>query len=360
MKKFWNLTANDNSAESARLDLLGIIGADGFWVEGFDETSFKRDMESIPADKPLDIYINSDGGSVFAALAIHNMIKRHKGAVTITVAGMAASAATIITSVPNARVIMPVGSMMMVHAPSAYAGQANAAQLRSLADTLDKVGGSIVDIYKQKTEQSEETLVEMMSTDTYLTASEAVELGFADEIDNDFQISAVRSNGQITVNGLTLSEDRLKHIPAAWTGEDKKGEKSMTYEEFKEQYPDFYNNAKNEGYADGVEEGGKNERERIKAIEEMALVGHEALVMVAKYEKPVSPETFAMTLIKAEKEQKQAFLDKRKKDADPLNGVDPSMNQGLDPKSEQKAKEQAELEKVIAAGKAAFEARNKK
>ena len=287
MTKFWNLKTNSDSTEAARLDLFGIIGADGFWVEGFDDASFKRDMEAVPADKALDIYINSDGGSVFAALAIYNMIKRHKGAVTITVAGMAASAATIITSVPNARVIMPAGSMMMVHAPSAYAGQANASQLRSLADTLDKVGGSIVDIYKQKTELSEQKLVEMMSTDTYLTASEAVELGFADEIDNGFQIAAIRSNGQITVNGLTLSEDRLKHIPAAWVGEDKKGEKSMTYEDFKEQYPEFYNNARNEGYAEGVEEGGKNERERIKAIEDMALVGHEALVMVAKYVKEI-------------------------------------------------------------------------
>ena len=358
--KFWNLKTNNDSAESARLDLFGTIGADGFWEQGFDDTSFKAEMQSIPSDKALDIFINSNGGSVFSALAIYNMIKRHKGAVTITVAGMAASAATIITSVPNARVIMPSGSMMMVHAPSAYAGQANAAQLRSLADTLDKIGGSIVDIYKQKTDQSEETLVEMMSTDTYLTASEAVELGFADEIDNSFQIAAVRSNGQITVNGLTLSEDRLKHIPAAWTGEDKKGEKSMTYEEFKAQHPEFYNQAKEEGKQEGIAEGGQNERERIKAIEEMALVGHEALVMAAKYDKPVSPEAFAMAMIKAEKEQKQAFLDKRKKDADPLNGVDPSMNQGIDPKAEQKAKEQAELEKVIAAGKAAFEARNKK
>lgn len=329
MKKFWNLTTNNDSAESARLDLLGIIGADGFWMEGFDEASFKRDMESIPADKPLDIYINSDGGSVFAALAIHNMIKRHKGAVTITVAGMAASAATIITSVPNARVIMPVGSMMMVHAPSAYAGQANAAQLRSLADTLDKIGGSIVDIYKQKTEQSEETLVEMMSTDTYLTASEAVELGFADEIDDSFQIVAVRNNGQLTVNGLAISEGRLKHIPAAWAGEDEKGVKSMkTFEEFKEKYPEFYNQAKEEGRVEGVAEGGKSERERIKAIEDMALVGHESLVMVAKFDKPVTPETFAMTVIKAEKEKKQEFLNKRKEDSKELDGIGHGSNGG--------------------------------
>lgn len=359
MNKFWNLKTNSDAAESARLDLFGIIGADGFWEEGFDETSFKYDMESIPADKPLDIYINSDGGSVFTALAIYNMIKRHKGEVKITVAGIAASAATIITSVPNARVIMPAGSMMMVHAPSAYAGQANAAQLRSLADTLDKVGGSIVDIYKQKTEQSEEVLVEMMSTDTYLTASEAVDLGFADEIDNSFQIAAVRSNGQLTVNGLVLNEDRLKHIPDAWSGEDEKGVKSMTFEEFKEQYPEFYNQAKEEGRVEGVAEGGNSERERIKAIEEMALVGHEALVMVAKFEKPVSPETFAMTLIKAEKEKKQDFLANRQMDAKDLDDVGAGDNAGIDPKAEQKAAEKAALDAIIAAGKRGFEARNK-
>lgn len=329
MKKFWNLKTNNENTDAARLDLFGIIGADGFWEQGFDEASFKYDMESIPEDKALDIYINSDGGSVFTALAIYNMVKRHKGAVKITVAGLAASAATIITSVPNARVVMSAGSMMMVHAPSSYIGWANASQLRTLADTLDKVGGSIVDIYKQKTAQAEEKLVEMMSTETWLTASEAVELGFADEIDNSNPIAAVRDNGQLIVNGRAISEARLKHIPAAWTGEDEKGEKSMkTFEEFKEQYPEFYNQAKEEGRQEGVAEGGKNERERIKAIEDMAFVGHEALVVAAKFDKPVSPETFAMALIKAEKEQKQAFLDKRKQDAGELDGIEPGSNSG--------------------------------
>ena len=358
--KFWNLKKNENTEQAARLDLFGVIGADGFWVDGFDDISFKNEMASIPEDKALDIYINSDGGSVFTAIAIYNMIARHKGKVTITVAGIAASAATIITSAPNASVVMPVGSMLMVHAPSIYAGQLNAKEMRELADTLDKVGGSIVDIYKKKAPGlSDEKIVEMMSGDTYLTAAEAVELGLADTVDSSLQIAAVRDNGQLMVNGLAISAERLKNIPAAWAGEEEKGVKPMTFEELKEQYPDFYNQAKEEGKQEGFANGEQAERERIKAIEEMALQGHEALLAVAKFEKPVKPETFAITLLKAEKEKKSEYLANRQADAKELDEVGAGDNKGIDPKAEQKAAEQAELDAIIAAGKRGFVARKK-
>ena len=222
--------------------------------------------------------------------------------------------------------IMPVGSMMMIHAPSMYAGFANAAQMRELADTLDKIGGSIVDIYKQKSNISDKKLMEMMSTDTFLTAHEAVKLGFADELDAFHPVAAVRDGNNFNINGLSVPMDKLKIIPADKAEEDKKGEKSMeiTFEEFKAQYPDLYAQAKEEGRLAGVAE----ERERIKNIEEMALDMNDAFAVEAKFEKPLAASDFAIEALKREKAKKAQFLDNRQKDAKEMEGLEPDNNVG--------------------------------
>lgn len=357
MKKFWNLKNSEAEGESARLDLFGVIGADGFWEQGFDENSFKNDMALIPAEAPLDIYINSDGGSVFAAIAIHNMIKRHKGKVTITVAGMAASAATIITSVPNAHVIMPAGSMMMIHPPLTYAGWANASQLREYADVLDKIGGSIIDIYRQKSNCSEEQIIDMVSRDTFLTAEEAVELGFADEFDASYQIAAVRSEGNFIINNLSIPEGKFKNLPVSNTGVSEKGEEIMelTYDELKANHPELFEQVKNEGRLEGV----ASERERIKSIEEVADVADE-LAFKAKFEEPMDAGAYAIAALKRDKAKGAAFLNHRAKDAGGVNNLEAHNNGGLTPNEEKEKAEKAELEACIAAAHRGFEARNKK
>lgn len=143
---FWNFNQPKNKSEKSTLKMYGKIGR---WSD-IDERDFSEKMNAV-GDNDLDVYVNSDGGSVFTALTIYNILSRHKGNITFYIDGIAASAMTLITSVPNAKVIAPTGSMMMVHQPLLDPMKAiNKTEALKLADTLDKVGGSINAVYQKK------------------------------------------------------------------------------------------------------------------------------------------------------------------------------------------------------------------
>ena len=72
--KFYQFTAAAQDAP-ARLDLFGSVGG-GFWDQGFDESSFKADMAVVRDDQPLNVYINSMGGSVYTGIAIYNLDRK--------------------------------------------------------------------------------------------------------------------------------------------------------------------------------------------------------------------------------------------------------------------------------------------
>lgn len=95
----------------------------------------------------------------------------------------------------------------------------------------------------------------------------------------------------------------------------------MTLEEIKAQHPDLYKQIRDEGREEGLKEGMKQENNRIKAIEEMALTGHEALVAKAKFETGMTAEQLAVEMVKAEKQKKATMLQNRKNDAEELNGI---------------------------------------
>lgn len=101
----------ENSAKlpAVKIDLYGYVGGsgDGF-IKGFNSSEFVKEFRKIDSSRPIDISINSFGGQVYTGLSIYNLLKTHKGRINIRVDGAAMSAATIITSVPNATVTMPL------------------------------------------------------------------------------------------------------------------------------------------------------------------------------------------------------------------------------------------------------------
>ena len=94
--KFWNVMKNEEE-KSAELILYGSIGSDEYW-DDISDKAFKQDIENLGDVENITLYINSPGGSVFSAVAIANTLKNHKAKVTANIDGLAASAATIITS----------------------------------------------------------------------------------------------------------------------------------------------------------------------------------------------------------------------------------------------------------------------
>lgn len=169
----------------------------GYW--GISAKQFIDDFKKIPAEAKVALRINSPGGDVFDSLAIHNVIKRHAGEVNGTVDGIAASGASIIAMAAK-RLEMPENSFLMIHNSSGLA-VGNADDMRELADVLDKIDTALVSTYVTRTGQSEKKIQQMLADETWLTAKEAVDLGFADEVTNAVKIAA------------SANLDRFKNLP---------------------------------------------------------------------------------------------------------------------------------------------------
>lgn len=163
---------------NATVMIYGPIDADGFGVSAAD---FLAELAALgPLDR-LDVRLNSGGGAVFEGLAIYNAICRHPARSRVThVDGIAASIASLIAMAGD-HVLMAENAMLMIHSPWAPTG-GNSEELRKTADTLDQVRGVMLTAY-QRSGKSADELIAMMREETWLTAKQAVEAGFADDIE---------------------------------------------------------------------------------------------------------------------------------------------------------------------------------
>ena len=344
--KFWNVKTDGNKSH---IDLFGYVGGSKDWNDGFNEEDLLKELRAIPNDNALEISINSFGGSVYTALSIYTLLKAHKGAITFRVDGAAMSAATIITSVPNAKVIMPKGSMMMIHKVSSIA-MGNVDDMRKAADDMEKLENNILDIYAEKTGKSVDEIKEYVDQETYFTAAEAVEFGLADEVDETLTVENKMVGDVVMVNGLEVNAKLFANAPkdllradtpqatAISNPENKEAEK-MDLEKLKAEHPDLVDAIRNEGV--------EQERARIQAIEDIAVVGHEDLVNSAKFETAMSAEQLAVAILKADKARGEKMLNNREDDSKALEGINVEGNEGLTPGAEEKQKEEAETKEFI-------------
>lgn len=159
------------------------------WWGGVAPESFVKAVYGVDKDAKIHLRINSPGGSVFAARAMEQALRDHKGGVIVHIDGLAASAATFI-AMAGEEVIMAKGAMFMIH--KAWAGMwGNANDLRKEADLLDKIDGTLAQTYADKTGKDLALVANWMADETWFTASEALEHGFATSIaDADAKASA--------------------------------------------------------------------------------------------------------------------------------------------------------------------------
>lgn len=186
LKQF--LTVKNETLTSADLYFYGDIVSDwwGAWADSDQYPEAIRDFLKEREGKNLNIYINSGGGSVFAGIAIYNMLKRHSGYKTVYVDGMAASIASVI-ALAGDRVIIPSNAFLMIHKPYA-ACIGNAEECRKLASDLDAIETGILNIYKEHLADGVDIadIQKMVAEETWLNGEEAakyftVEVGAAKE-----------------------------------------------------------------------------------------------------------------------------------------------------------------------------------
>ncbi|WP_183073599.1 head maturation protease, ClpP-related, partial [Roseinatronobacter ekhonensis] len=128
MNSWYTIRARDGGAEVLIYDEIGAYGvsAKGFLAE----------LGALPDETAIDLRLNSPGGSVFDAVAIHNALSRHAGSVTVWIDGIAASAASYIAMAGD-EIVMPENAFLMIHDPSGLV-MGTAADMREMAGTLDK------------------------------------------------------------------------------------------------------------------------------------------------------------------------------------------------------------------------------
>jgi HK97 family phage major capsid protein/ATP-dependent Clp endopeptidase proteolytic subunit ClpP len=186
MNKYFTIR-NQVGYKSAEILIYGDIG-DDLWFEGTGAKEFADNLKNLGYIENLQIRINSPGGSVFEGLAIYNTLFRHKARKTVTIDGLAASIASVIAMAGDT-VIMPKNAIMMIHDPFGLV-VGNSEEMRKMADGMDKIKEGLISAYTRKTRLSKEQISDLMSEETWMTADEAVEWGFADETDDPIRIAA--------------------------------------------------------------------------------------------------------------------------------------------------------------------------
>lgn len=176
MEKFWNWIHDDSGGRVLRLE--GPIDSESFWGDEITPQSFRDELYAQEGD--ITLWLNSPGGNVFAATEIYTMIRDYPHKVTVKIASIAASAASVI-AMAGSTVEMSPTALLFVHDPSTIA-MGNAKDMEKAIATLNEVKESIINAYMAKTGLSHNRISKLMSDETWINAKKAVELGFADEI----------------------------------------------------------------------------------------------------------------------------------------------------------------------------------
>lgn len=192
MGKYYALEENGDSTD---LYIFGEISSWGHWSEDDPDKSAYNIVNELKkaSSNNINVHINSMGGDVGEGLAIYNTLKNSGKNVTTYCDGFACSAASVVFMAGSERVMSRETLLMIHNAWTVSVG--NADGLRKDADDLDKINETMSNAYLEGTNISKEDLKTLMDNETWITADEAVQYGFATKIigEDDAKASAMAS-----------------------------------------------------------------------------------------------------------------------------------------------------------------------
>jgi ATP-dependent Clp protease protease subunit len=180
MASWYAIRARGTGAEVAIYDEIGAYGVSA--------KGFLSELGALPEGTPVDLRLNSPGGSVFDAVAIHNALKRHEGTVTVWIDGIAASAASYIAMAGD-EIVMPENAFLMIHDPAGLV-MGTAEDMRAMAGTLDKIAAGMTRGYAGRSGKTEDEIAALMAAETWFSAAEALEAGLATQLAEPVRIAA--------------------------------------------------------------------------------------------------------------------------------------------------------------------------
>jgi ATP-dependent Clp protease, protease subunit len=194
-------------SDQPELELYGVISEYSWFEDEVTPKNFKRDLYANGKGGPIKVRIDSPGGDVIAASTIRSIMSEYPGEITVQIDGMAASAAVII-AISASKVQIMDSAYMMIHDPAVlvFGAMLDIETLKSLHDSLTSIKDGIVPAYAARTGLSENQIANMMTRETWMSAREAVEYKFADEIITGGQ-KAKGIQNVAYVNALTSYEN---------------------------------------------------------------------------------------------------------------------------------------------------------
>jgi ATP-dependent Clp protease, protease subunit len=175
----WRDSAETDAADP-ELEFYGYISEYSWFEDDISPRMFKDDLYAQGKGGPIKLRIHSGGGDTWAASVIRSVIKDYPGKVTVQIDGLCASAAVGV-AIAGDRVTMMDSAYMMIHDPWTIA-IGNEAEIKRVVDELKVCKDGILDIYAEKTGMPRDKLDRMMENDTWMTAAEAKDYGFVDEV----------------------------------------------------------------------------------------------------------------------------------------------------------------------------------
>ena len=165
----------NESKDTAELTIFGTIADEKWWEEDVVPKDVKALLDEAVDVKNLNIYINSGGGSVFAGMAIYNMLKRFSAKKTVYVEGLAASIASVIAFCGDT-LIIPKNAYLMVHKAWTIAS-GNADEMLKTAETLETIDAGMLEVYKAhfKPGVAIDSFKAMVEAETWMTGEMAAE-----------------------------------------------------------------------------------------------------------------------------------------------------------------------------------------
>lgn len=339
------LPEKDDTATIEIFDQIASKKSYDWWndKEGSEVTpsDFQEKLNGVTA-KNIVIRMNSGGGEVTAANVIAVAIQEARNAgkhIVCKIIGMCASAAVQIATSCD-EVVIHDSALMMIHNPKCFLfGYHENKDLKSAENMLTAVKNGILNHYEKKTSLSRDEISALMDAETYMDGREAVDKGFADSLmfeEEEEQEVVDRIQSVVNCYDFRGVPEKYKGVAVNnINNTSTKGEQEMEIKNVADlttNFPELVNQVKAEAIAEAkdaaIEEGVQKERERIKAIDEMAGKVSDELLHKAKYETYDTAEKVAMEAIKTGAFNNAAVLNGMKKESAAANGVPGAVNTG--------------------------------
>ena len=192
------------------IDVRGdIIGNDDKWIYDWlewDSTcpdDVKSALQTMPAGEKLIVNINSGGGSVMAGQEIYSLLHGRKD-VEIHIQSLAGSAASVI-AMANTCKMSPVATIM-IHNVSMSGASGDYHDMQKNAEILKTMNSALAEAYTAKTGKTKDEILKMMDKETWVTAGQALEMGFVDEVE-ELQTQITNS-----ICGIRLTEEIRQQV----------------------------------------------------------------------------------------------------------------------------------------------------